>query len=61
MQHNPKGLLVNYYRVRLRHDAGTVTVTTAASTLEAAIASILTAEHAPARAVISARQIRAPR
>ena len=61
MQHDPKGLLVNYYRVRLRHDAGTVTLTTAARTLEAAVALILHTERAPARAVISARQIRAPR
>lgn len=52
---------MNYYRVRLRHDAGTVTLTTVANTLSDAVAVILHTERAPARAVISARQIRAPR
>lgn len=44
------------YDVRIRHDAGTVTIRTAASSPEAATAIVLKAESAPARSVVSVRE-----
>jgi len=43
---------IHRYQVTLRHDGGRVTLTTAASSERAAIAGILAAERAPARAIL---------
>lgn len=44
------------YQVRLRHDAGQVTVTTVAESEAAAIRIVLAAELAPRRAVLRTRR-----
>jgi hypothetical protein len=48
---------VNTYHVTVRHDQGTVTITTTASCMDAAIASVMAHERCPRRAVVAAVEI----
>ena len=43
---------MNRYRIKLRHDGGTVALVTAASSQRAAVAQVLAAERAPRIAVL---------
>jgi hypothetical protein len=45
------------YRLTLRHDAGTVRITTVSTSADRAIALICAAEHAPARAVVKVEDL----
>lgn len=51
-----KSYTVRAYRVRVKHDAGIINITTWATSKTAAARSVMAAERCPARAILKVRE-----